>query len=395
MNEDRPTTSGRKYNPSLDGIRGYGFLAVFLLHYFGPEYFVQYRSTPYRVLAALECISYFAVPVFFVLSGFLIGGILYNTRNREGFFRVFYGRRIIRIFPVYYLALLGVACVLRVVKFPLTFQFWSHFLFIQNLFPHFSSYSTPLVLTQYWTLATEEQFYLAWPLVVWFLPKRRRLFAAAGFLVLVSFAIRFEASHIFSNWAQIRYLSFTRGDAILLGVMLGFVYKEPSFRWVKAHARWFALAGITAMAIWTFCMDRAWPQSFRGEQCAIPLVNFTAVALVVDVMEEKSWLGRVCSRSWIGWLGRMSYSLYIVHFIYAKWFRHVAVGYFVNYMPRIPAVLLSGVLAFCLTLALAMLSYYLIEMPCQKLRKRLNYGAVKEPRVSPGGDRVLAENSPS
>ena len=121
--------------PALDGIRGYGFLGIFFAHYLAPV-IDRNRSIPWvNSLFYLEQIAWMAVPTFFVLSGYLIGGILFNSRNHEGFFRVFYGRRILRILPVYYGTLIILACVGLAHGVPLRFLFWSHFIYIQNLAP--------------------------------------------------------------------------------------------------------------------------------------------------------------------------------------------------------------------------------------------------------------------
>ncbi len=159
MSQIQEATGKGKYMPSLAGIRGCGFLLVFLLHYLPASRLAHHGSTAYRILLGAEEIAYFAVPMFFVLSGYLIGGILYATRNREGFFRVFYSRRVVRVFPIYYLALLLVACGYAVLRFAPDYHFWTYFLFIQNLFPDFVLKYSPFILIQYWSLATEEQFY--------------------------------------------------------------------------------------------------------------------------------------------------------------------------------------------------------------------------------------------
>src|SRR5206468_2453180 len=94
---DRP--SNIEHVPALDGIRGYGFLAVFLGHTVR-SVIANHRSNFLgNFLYHLQQIEWLAVPAFFVLSGYLIGGNLFRTRNREGFFRVFYYRRMLRVLP--------------------------------------------------------------------------------------------------------------------------------------------------------------------------------------------------------------------------------------------------------------------------------------------------------
>src|SRR3984957_10628722 len=124
--------SGRpKYVPYWEGIRGFGFLMVFLVHYIPPYQITPQGSIAFRIVTGLESIAFLAVPIFFVLSGFLIGGILYSTRDREGYFKVFYCRRVIRVFPLYYLALLIPDSVLFFEKKKITYNSDTHSLFLK------------------------------------------------------------------------------------------------------------------------------------------------------------------------------------------------------------------------------------------------------------------------
>ena len=376
--------SGRpKYVPYWEGIRGFGFLMVFLVHYIPPYQITPQGSIAFRIVTGLESIAFLAVPIFFVLSGFLIGGILYSTRDREGYFKVFYCRRVIRVFPLYYLALLIIGCVDASLKFSIDYRFWTHFLFIKNLFPRYATYNSPAVLRHYWTLATEEQFYLLWPLVVWLFPRRRQLFVIASLLVVFIFGLRFASPYLFSFSYQIGYFSLTRADAILMGVLLALIRNEAGFEWMKRLAKWIALAGGAGLVVWALRNGEYWPKTFQGVQIIIPWLNFTAASIVIAVMEEKSWLNEVCSQRWICWLGKRSYSLYIFHYTYYHFFAMNVVAQLAHYMSQRRSVVVASALAFSLTLVLAMLSYRFIEIPAQRLKQHLKYGPVKENSSSP------------
>jgi peptidoglycan/LPS O-acetylase OafA/YrhL len=392
MSQIQGAAKKSKYMPSVEGIRGYGFLLVFVIHYLPAFRLAAQGSTAYKILTGAEEIAYFAVPMFFVLSGYLIGGILYGTRNREGFFRVFYSRRVIRVIPIYYLALLIIACGDAMLKVHLDYHFWTYFLFIQNLIPDFLERYNPFLLIQYWSLATEEQFYLLWPLAVWFFPQRKRLFSLACVLIVLICGIRFVVSQFISYPSFIRYSSLTRADAILLGVLLALVYKHAIFAKFKPFAKWVALAGVSPMILWAFWHGETWPTSSRGSQLLIPWINFTAVAIVVSVMEEGNWLNRVCSQRWIGWFGRRSYSLYIFHFIYARAFRDILTPYLSRHIPNLLAVLVSTAIAFSLTVLLSILCYELIEKRTQRLKQHLAYGPVNNiPASTVSGQALQVE----
>ena len=378
--------------PSLDGIRGYGFLLVFIAHYLSPDRLASNGSTAFRVVLGLEEPAYFGIPMFFVLSGYLIGGILYESRNREGFFRVYYSHRVLRIFPIYYLSLLIIACIDTLLRFHLNYIFWAHFFFIQNLMPGYLSQYEPLIMSHFWTLATEEQFYLLWPLAVWFFPIRKKLCGIASLLILLIFGIRFAAPHFISSPHVLEYWSLSRADGILLGVLLALVCNHWIVVKIKPYAKWIALSGILPVMLWASWRNDQWTKTFQEAQVLIPWINFTAVAIVIAVMEEGSWLNRVCSEKWICWFGRRSYSLYIFHFIYARMFWRFVTPYLSKWLPHVLAVLVSTAIAFCLTVLLAILSYALIEKRTNRMRQNIRYGPLKDlPASTVSGEALRAE----
>lgn len=383
----------RRYVPCLEGVRGYAFLLVFFAHYFYPSLLAHPGTARFRFLVGFESLAFFTVPAFFVLSGYLIGGILYDTRNREGYFKVFYGRRILRVFPVYYLTLLVVACFSAVRRYDFVgdYHFWSHFLYIHNLCPGYTSWHNNHVdLLHFWSLAIEEQFYLVWPLVVWFLRDRRKLIAFTSLLILGICGFRLVAPFYVMTPLQMVYFTPTRVDGILLGVLLALIRQNAMFERIKPFAKWVALSGMATGVILAVCHDDAFSKTLVGAEISIPLANFTALAIIVAVMEENSWTNRACSQRWICWLGNMSYGLYVFHFIYIYFFLYTLTPQLALHMRQSFAILTSGALAFALTLLLSMLSYRFIEGPIMNLKQHIKYGAAK-PLVASRevGERVL------
>ena len=182
------------YVPALDGIRGIAILTVMLHHFtiFGmvrPNNFIDVQF--YRLASAGWC----GVDLFFVLSGFLITGILLDTKSGPHFFRNFYMRRVLRIFPLYY----GFLIVIFVL-IPLAIQvgdkfqtlldqqgwYWSYLI---NLPIAFKGWSSVIIIDHFWSLAVEEQFYLFWPLVVFFSQRRQLIFICLACFV-GSFGVR-------------------------------------------------------------------------------------------------------------------------------------------------------------------------------------------------------------
>jgi peptidoglycan/LPS O-acetylase OafA/YrhL len=367
------------YIPSLEGIRGYAFLLVFFAHYFWPSLLAHPGTIKFGFLQGIMAIAFFTVPTFFVLSGFLIGGILYNTQDREGYFKAFYGRRILRVFPLYYLTLLAVACfaVIQKYDFVRNYHFWSHFLYIHNICPGYTKWHNSHVdLIHFWSLGIEEQFYLLWPLVVWFLRDRRKLIGFTSLLIVGICGFRFLAPFfLMMTPLQLLYSTSTRVDGILLGVLLALVRPNAMFERIKPFAKWVTLSGITIGVILALCNGEGFATTFVGAEIWIPLANFTAFAIVVAVMEENSWMNWACSRRWICSLGKLSYGLYVFHLIYMYFFMHTLAPRLARHMWQPLAILSCGVLAFLLTLALALLSYRFIESPLLKLKGHMKYGA--------------------
>jgi peptidoglycan/LPS O-acetylase OafA/YrhL len=382
MGQNQIIDPKRRYLPSLEGIRGYGFLLVFCGHYFRAEKLAGPDTLRLKLFCSISSIGLFAVPAFFVLSGYLIGGILFHTRNREGFFKVFYFRRILRVFPVYYLTLLAIAIVYKIQQFPTGFHFWAHFFYIQNLLPRYSITPTGGVTTiHFWSLAVEEQFYLLWPLVVWRFRARRQLIAIATALVVLCCAIRLAAPFLSISALGMSFFTFTRVDAILLGVLLNLTGETAMFRRWMPLAKWVTLFSVLMLALLGYFKGVAWAETYSGREIWIPLGNLTAVAIIVAVIEEGGVLNRMCSQRWICQLGALSYSAYVFHLTFIRFFMDDIATYLDRYMRWSFAALISGVLAFCTTLVLSLLSYRFLEVPMMSLKRHLRYGAVNGPGV--------------
>jgi peptidoglycan/LPS O-acetylase OafA/YrhL len=325
------------------------------------------------------------VPVFFVLSGYLICGILIDTREREGYFKIFYSRRILRVFPLYYLALLvvGLCCVLQ--GFSLDFQFWSHFLYIQNLVPGYASIFKIVpwrVISHLWSMGVEEQFYLLWPLVVWICPNRRVLLRVTLVLIGFTFTLRFAAPRLgLPPWFMYIWTP-TRVDAILMGAVLAVIRDKPVYRWIESIGQYVVFSGLAAVGMLTLVKGYSALGTPLRAAMMISLWNIIAAGIVVAVMREGSFLCRICSMKGICWLGARSYGLYLFHVIYLFWFFGSFAPRVAHFMPLKYALLVAGASAFCLTVLLAGICYRFIEEPAMKLKTRLKYGAVRTARAA-------------
>ncbi|MGB7264086.1 MAG: acyltransferase [Terracidiphilus sp.] len=389
----------QRYQPCLAGIRGYGFLLVFCGHYFIARQLGHPDTIRLKALTALSSIALFAVPSFFVLSGYLIGGILYHTRHREGYFKIFYTRRILRVFPVFYITLLTIGCFALYRGIHLNSRIYLlNFLYVQNLVPDFAHHRMggSIGTIHFWSLAVEEQFYLLWPLVVWLFPERRKLIAIASGLIAASCALRLAAPLFSMTPSDIRVFTPTQVDAILAGVLLGLLHEGPVYNRIKPFAKWVVASGCATVILLAVWKGELWAWTYWGDEILIPISHLTAVGIVMMVMDEGSFVNRLCSQRWVCGLGGLSYSMYVFHLTFAAYFMGTVMPELARHMRLSFAILLSGGLAFATTLALGLLSYLLIERPVMRMKHHLRYGSVIRTDLKLRvGEPVLSETSAS
>ena len=217
-----------KHIPALDGLRGVAILLVMLHH--------QTLLPGSGVWTTVADLGWAGVDLFFVLSGFLITGILFDARGAPNCLRNFYVRRVLRIFPVYYALLLFAFVVLP--RLPLSDAHaakvaaldgteWWYWLYLQNVamvraggFPH-------AVLGVTWSLAIEEQFYLLWPFLVLGLP-RRALMKVCLALVVAAPVVRCALAFGGAGWLPAYVLTPCRIDALAFGAWIALAARGRS-----------------------------------------------------------------------------------------------------------------------------------------------------------------------
>jgi len=219
--------------PTLDGLRGIAILLVTLFHY-------EVREWPWRAgfAAPLWTVvreGWLGVDLFFVLSGFLITGILVDTKSNQGYFRNFYARRTLRIFPLYFAYLAAVFLILPVLPriaawqaetpFDTQLWFWSY---LCNLVISLRGWgASPQLVSDTWSLAVEEQFYLIWPAVV-LLSSRRTLvgICLACIVGAIAFRTGLRLAHV--PWVANVVLTPARMDSLTMGALVALAVRGPS-----------------------------------------------------------------------------------------------------------------------------------------------------------------------
>lgn len=293
---------------ALDGVRGLAILLVVVMHalFFGVPLPGVPPLSQESVYVRLAGLGWCGVDVFFVLSGFLITGILWRSRGAPHYFRNFYARRALRIFPLYYLVLALLLWGLG--RAPTTpAEQWSYLLYYQNLRFGFGGDAVADPARDItWSLAIEEQFYLLWPAVV-AVASRRGLLRCCVVLIVASIALRFAGPAL--GIPKPYFLTFCRLDGLAAGALLALSPLPP--RWFG----WSALvAGVTALVAIAFATGNALPHAPEMQTFGL----LAALALAVGVLVAARHPGivqRVVSLAPLRWLGQYSYCIYLVHFL--------------------------------------------------------------------------------
>ena len=333
-----------KYRPDIDGLRAIAVLSVVIYHAF-PD-----------TLKA----GFMGVDIFFVISGYLISSIIFESIDRGSFsFGQFYGRRIKRIFPALTLVLLSCSVFgwfgLLGDEFK---QLGKHMAagagFVSNFFlwqesGYFNNAAETKPLLHLWSLAIEEQFYIVWPLVVWLTWKRKWLFLSVFIgLGVASFVynvhlVRLDPTATFFSPA-------TRIWELLAGVLLAYMKVRPT-AWQPSQRQLHVAStfGVALLAFGLYRIDKGRP--YPGTWALLPILG----SFCLIFAGPTAWFNRlVLSNRLLVWVGLISFPLYLWHWPMLSFMRIVesetpSLGY--------------RVLAVGLSVLLAWITYYFVEKP--------------------------------
>jgi peptidoglycan/LPS O-acetylase OafA/YrhL len=362
--------------PALDGLRGMAIILVLIVHLTFSS-FAHTNSFLITVAASLCQFGWVGVDLFFVLSGFLITGILYETLGRPFYFRNFYARRFLRIFPLYYGAIIALLFLSR----PLGIAWHgSQFIllsYLQNTPPwiHRVPASVHRYTAHFWSLAVEEQFYLVWPCIVFLIRSRRKLVVTA--LLLGAIAPVARIGILMSPGIDRELcLQFTlcRIDSLLIGSAFALAIRGP------ARSALLRIAPATFLMMFPACaavnlflygnLDPRRGDFFNSVGYTLLAVSFAA--LIGWALRPRSLADRVFRNSTLRWFGKYSYGIYVLHFICANvdviWgtpHRFLAAHFHSKVVP----VALGGIPTLIISVALAWLSYRFYETPFLRLKR--------------------------
>jgi peptidoglycan/LPS O-acetylase OafA/YrhL len=360
--------------PALDRMRGIAVLAV-LAHNFDV---VDHIGVVSRSIDAAMNLGWIGVQLFFVLSGFLITGILLDTARSSSYYKTFFARRTLRIFPLYYAVLaFGFFVLPHLTAVPPghgSYQSW--------LWSYLSNWAEPYGRTEpafphFWSLAVEEQFYLLWPFVIRRMSARRVVQFTCVLLLIVP-VVRYGC-RIYINADAAYTFTICRLDALAVGAMLAAALRDDKLRvsieeilnkyvaWIR-FPRLPLVAALAALVAISHGLSRTGAVAQTAGYSVIALL--AAAWILVEVHAEDT--GNV-SRDWLGLgvVGKYSYAMYVFHAPL-----HLLLGVPLlarvcnDQSPSLAIALLYVMAATAATFVLAVASYYVLERPFLRMKNR-------------------------
>jgi peptidoglycan/LPS O-acetylase OafA/YrhL len=360
MSNSLPT---RSYYPALDGLRGVGCLLI-----------VVYHNFPF--LHDYLFFSWLAMDIFFVLSGFLITDILLSTFGEKNYLRNFYVRRLLRVFPLYYTALVLFLFVLpalftlpvRIDYFVVNqVYFWT---FTQNWLLIFHSVPSQAYLNHLWSMGVEEQFYLLWPLVFALIKKPKILLTLLVLLLVAFIGLRFWLwTEQIPGMPYYGFYMFTRIDGICIGCMVALMQRVNT-KFLSAYTG-LIVSGFAAVNFLFYLINARYHDSFPY----LALVGFSTFSmifglLVHDIVNRNTRLVTMAfDIGVLKFLGRISYGTYIFHWPMFLLLNPYFIRWAVSHTGFTNPQLFSSVLITILAYLTGFLSYRYFELRFLRLKK--------------------------
>lgn len=362
--------------PELDGIRGLAILLVIVWHY-GNNQIVANDFSFLHWVRISTSFFWSGVDLFFVLSGFLLGGILLKNRGSGSYFKTFYIRRACRIFPLYYGFFLVFVILYHTPareNFPWLFgsppeplPLWTYATYTQNIFMGINETLGAHGLVATWSLAVEEQFYLVLPLVIFFL-RGRLLLALCIAMVIAAPFLRYYCS----NWYESFAMLHCRADSLLIGVLAAYAMQHE--RTVNLLRSWRMLLYLVFFALLALVGIMSFYYSFMSINYVLLnsiVAVMYALLILLALLQPKDIVPRILRSTWLVQVGIISYGIYIYHLFISGILHQLFFG-----KPPIlsnAADLSVTLLSFIVTLAVAWCSYNFFEKKLIAIGHRYKY----------------------
>jgi peptidoglycan/LPS O-acetylase OafA/YrhL len=369
------------YIRSLDGVRALAIILVMLFHF-------------YYVLE----IGWIGVQIFFVLSGYLITNILVESKAKSDlspYLKRFYWRRTLRIFPLYYFYLLAVTVLFLFTGKPANFPATAAYLYTYtyNIQPLFSEFQFDSFFTHFWSLCVEEQFYLFWPLLIYlFNRKQQKVMIISLIMFIPLFRMIFgswllentyhETGEILYRFTLSHFDAFAWGGSIAifrLNERVSMKYQTVALSVSLAILIVFGLFNLQSYQGVSTITSLGYPiggmMNFQHvwSYTVINLFATCLILLLITLDRRPSMLGRLFGNKVFIEIGKISYGMYVYHWILLTLYR-------VYIHPYIQNLFVSFLVYSMLVFAVSWLSYECLEKFFLKIKEKKSFGVVNSTR---------------
>lgn len=328
--------------PQLDGLRAVAASLVLL----------QHSAHDFPKVRVFECVDRYGmagIQLFFVLSGFLITNILLDTKNEPDYFRNFFARRALRLYPLYYgtlgFVMIGAVIFHRFSGIP----WWIYLLYLSNLFS--TPAGAPAALGTLWSLGVEEQFYLVWAVFVRLFTERAVVRVSACTVILIPL-IRLLGLLSFHN-------TLLQVDALAAGALIA-CFQPQLTKW----RTW------AAVAAFTFPLGIALPHGLLNEiSREFQVISAAGILVLLLTVSEASVLRQLFSNRFARYVGTVSYGIYLLHSYVFNAFRATRLEQNVARNGSFIEASLLLLVEYSIVLTLASISYYAFERPFLRLKR--------------------------
>jgi peptidoglycan/LPS O-acetylase OafA/YrhL len=357
----------------IDGVRGIAILIVVIYHYIYGRAVID--SPLANKLIKSITLGWSGVDLFFVLSGFLIVGILLDTKESSSYFKTFYLRRVLRILPLYYVLLILFLILPKLIPndelFYSEIPFWSFLTFTQNFFMISRDFGIGWMAIT-WSLAVEEQFYILLPILVWKLDKKKLVHA---FLYLIALA---PVISLYYSGIGGYIFPLARSNSILMGGLLAIAYRNQRIKDLLAENFNLIMAlfiiFIIGAGMITYkevgVIGNAFTQLWLG-------VLYT-LFLAICTLRPNKILDVLVSNPILIWFGQRSYSIYLFHWLILSLTHYFLLEHTIPIFTNWNEFYIT-LLAFGITLVFAELSFRFFESFFISYGRKFHYAGTETP----------------
>jgi peptidoglycan/LPS O-acetylase OafA/YrhL len=379
-----------KHNPALDGLRGLAILLVLLMHSF-----LNTDTGPIgRLLLFVTRSGWIGVDLFFVLSGFLITRILLDSYGTTGYLRNFYGRRVLRIMPLYFAVLALCFVAPRIGPDDLRslfdlgaaagFKAW-YPLFLGNVARLFMDSDPPNTVAVMWSVAVEEQFYLFWPVVVAACARKRVLLHVSIALAVLSLILRLIFRLAGYSWEPAYFLMPARLDPLAIGAVIAVLSRREAG--LKSLLPWaWGVFIVSFSGLFALALQYGYLPHFEAP---VQVVGYTALALgfgalltIVLASPSTAFIVRLFSVSPARALGKYSYGIYLEHsiiLVLGGWFvQRVGLVQIMGFGLTLESLFTATAIIVCF--AVAWLTWHVYESRFLNLKRHFAYAIDASPQ---------------